>query len=292
MGGTELAGRYRFTIDLGSLYDGWCALQTSYAQGAGATTYACLPNTVGGSDASGCYYEDPSTAAHVSVDCGKYALCAVQNVCSCDATGCVAAAGTQIPFDFHQIYGGTGWGSVRLADGLHNIYLNQTSEGASAPRRFPEPTRAAPVLVASGALGGCVMIVTAACGAAHTDPARALRDDHVRSVATRMLECDREAIVVEDARTETEWVCDEERAARETTAPAPRGDETDTLAELASAQPACVHPHAEEHALRAGTCARGARLRSSMRFHCEVCGAMTDRCVPEELDDHVCCATY
>ncbi len=127
--GSVSGQRVRVTVSTGSLYERWCELQPSYPQDPSGMSYGCLPNTGGGGSSSGgCFYNDPSTGAPVPIDCVKFFLCSMGSVCSCNAGGCTADLSHTIPFDFHTSsssdhVGETAMGSVRLQDGLHNMYL-------------------------------------------------------------------------------------------------------------------------------------------------------------------------
>jgi hypothetical protein len=95
--------RIQFSVLGDEVWNTWCSLQTPVlSQGADPPFYGCLPNS---------YTPDPCTAGGVSVDCGKLRLCTFENVCTCDASGCVGAGSGKLDFDL-SIEGDKAHGSV------------------------------------------------------------------------------------------------------------------------------------------------------------------------------------
>jgi hypothetical protein len=113
--GSVEGARVRVTVDLDSLWDCWCAMQTPYPQGPSASGFGCTPNTGGHGDASGCWYNDPAGGPPIMADCGWISLCGASgpSVCTCSETACTSSDAYPIDFDFH-VSGSEGTGTVDL----------------------------------------------------------------------------------------------------------------------------------------------------------------------------------
>jgi hypothetical protein len=79
--------RLRFTIDNTDPFGEWCAHQTPYGAGSPPDSYYCIPIPLMHPTDDTC-----QTGQQTPVDCLKASECL--SVCTCSATGCVAAAPT------------------------------------------------------------------------------------------------------------------------------------------------------------------------------------------------------
>jgi hypothetical protein len=86
-GGSLSSQRLQIKIDMGQLWDGWCALQTPQTDGSSG----CLPNGAPTFDSRGCTQDNFDTGQSDPVDCGKLDLCATPSQCACTSAGCVSA---------------------------------------------------------------------------------------------------------------------------------------------------------------------------------------------------------
>jgi hypothetical protein len=84
------AGRIRFGVNSGDVYDAWCALQTPVPMTPQASSYGCLPN-LGAMISNGgesCAQRDEA-GVEIPVDCQKLMLCGFgSSVCTCTAMAC------------------------------------------------------------------------------------------------------------------------------------------------------------------------------------------------------------
>jgi hypothetical protein len=114
-------------------WKGWCGMQTSYAIDPFLGVYLCIPgrgdrasNPDGGPDV--CWWEDSKNQTQ-PLDCDKWVICRLTEVCICNSSGC----GTDIlyPIDFDaQFDTGEAHGSIVLDAGngpqVFNVYLSKT----------------------------------------------------------------------------------------------------------------------------------------------------------------------
>lgn len=124
--GSAEGARVRVTVDLATLWDCWCAMQTPYSQEPGSPSggFGCIPNTGNSGDPTGCYYNDPAGGLPIRADCGWIRLCAGgPGPCACTETSCGTGSLSQIYFDFH-VAGNEGMGTVDLI-GIHSVYLTR-----------------------------------------------------------------------------------------------------------------------------------------------------------------------
>jgi hypothetical protein len=117
--------RIRLSIDLGQLYETWCALQYPVERSPGSAEYACLPNAAYSAGDDGCSYLPDPGGEWIAVDCDRAALCGLMggSVCSCTASECTAGSAGPASFDIH-VTGDTATGTVDLR-GPHNVYLSR-----------------------------------------------------------------------------------------------------------------------------------------------------------------------
>jgi hypothetical protein len=129
LGATFSSGRLTLKVETRELWKQWCAMQTSYPGGSGASdSYFCLPNWGFTSGASGCGQTDPTTMAFVPRDCGKICLCtAGPGPCACNATACsvdVTSTNADLSFDV-VVSNGSADGSTSGTFGDHNVHLKR-----------------------------------------------------------------------------------------------------------------------------------------------------------------------
>lgn len=116
--------RLQAKIALAEPFKQWCELQTSYVDEVNPGMYACLPNWGGAGSNGACFQENPKTGQKVSVDCGKFELCALGgSPCKCSASGCTAELTAGIKFDIVLAPPKADGSVAGLGTGLNNVHL-------------------------------------------------------------------------------------------------------------------------------------------------------------------------
>jgi hypothetical protein len=117
--------RFTFGVSTHELWSAWCKLQTTtYLQQQGTNLYQCLPNWGFSSGPTGCSQPNPQTGQSVPVDCGKLALCQMQMVCQCTATGCSLDPAMSVDVTFDMVVAPPkADGSTTGAFSDHNVHF-------------------------------------------------------------------------------------------------------------------------------------------------------------------------
>jgi hypothetical protein len=118
-GGSLSAQRLQIKIDMGQLWDGWCALQTPQTDGS----KGCLPNGEPTFDSLGCTLASSDTGQSVPVDCGKLDLCATPSQCACTSAGCVSAGDGENIFLNLVVTGDTASGTFTQFGTPNDVHL-------------------------------------------------------------------------------------------------------------------------------------------------------------------------
>lgn len=88
------ASRLRLELHSSDAVADWCALQTPVYDEAN-DRYSCVPNTGGGMDENGCWYNGPNDE-HIAVSCAKLS-CTMS--CACTETSCSAVDNGVVKLD-------------------------------------------------------------------------------------------------------------------------------------------------------------------------------------------------